>query len=162
MAREDLYKLLEVDPKARIEVIEAAYRAMTQASHPDKPTNEGDLQQRLNDAMDTMRDGNERAKYDRQLNRDKKKPSFSERIPEKKLLFYEFIKDLRAIRKLQRQGHVLADGTPFSEAMALAALEVRFEDFSKDFVLGGTNRQIEIKNPDLPFFYDILDPYEAR
>jgi hypothetical protein len=64
MANEDLYKLLEVNPKARIEVIEAAYRVMSQASHPDKPTNKGDLQQRLNDAMKIMRDDNERAKYD--------------------------------------------------------------------------------------------------
>ena len=69
MANEDIYKLLEVDPKARIEVIEAAFRVMSKASHPDKPTNKGDLQlqQRLNDGMRTLRDPKEKSKLDRDI-----------------------------------------------------------------------------------------------
>jgi len=157
MANEDLYKLLEVDPEARIEVIEAAYRAISQASRPDKPANKDNLQQRLNEGMQILRDPQKRSQYDRQLNRDNKGRLYS------KVLFYEVIDDLRGLRDLGRQGFELADGTKFNESMALEAIDLRFAQFSEEFVIGhpipvGRMKRLRRLRPDSdkPFNIEIL------
>ena len=143
MANEELYKLFEVDPDARIEVIEAAFRALSQAYHPDKPANEGNLQQRLNDGMEILRDPKKRSQY----NRDNKELSDLKKCNAvlKKLinesvrdlrgclrLWAEYQKDVRGITTLRKQGYVLADGTPFSEEMAEKAIAGRYRKYKED------------------------------
>jgi curved DNA-binding protein CbpA len=153
MANEDLFKLFEVDPDARMEVIEAAYRALSQAYHPDKPGNEGNLQQRLNDGIEILRDPKKRRQAIRdnkersQLNRDNKELSdlkkcnavlkklFNESLKDLRgllRLWAEYQKDARAITMLWKQGHGLANGTVFSEEMADRAMEVRYADYKED------------------------------
>ena len=153
MANEELYKLFEVDPDARIEVIEAAFRALSQAYHPDKPANEGNLQQRLNDGIEILRDPKKRSQYNRdnkessQQNRDNKELSDLKKCNAvlKKLinesvrdlrgclrLWAEYQKDVRGITTLRKQGYVLADGTPFSEEMAEKAIAGRYRKYKED------------------------------
>ena len=63
-------------------------------------------------------------------------------------LWAEYQKDLRAITKLWQQGHVLADGTVFTEKMADAAIVVRYEEYQANMAKyappkkerGGTSR----------------------
>ena len=50
-------------------------------------------------------------------------------------LWAEYQKDLRAITKLWKRGHVLADGTIFSEEMADRAIVVRYEDYQRDLAM---------------------------
>lgn len=60
---DDFYKLLEVDRRARPEVVRAAYRALSSIYHPDKG---GDTEAaaRLNEAYATLSDPKKRASYD--------------------------------------------------------------------------------------------------
>lgn len=64
----DPYEILQVSPRAEIEVIEAAYRRLARKYHPD--TNRSpDATARMKDinwAYDILRDPLERARYDRQ------------------------------------------------------------------------------------------------
>lgn len=60
---DDFYKLLEVDRRARAEVIRAAYRALSIIYHPDKG-GDGRKAARLNEAYATLSDPKKRASYD--------------------------------------------------------------------------------------------------
>ena len=40
-AKKNLYEVLEVSPRARVEVIEAAYRTLAKVYHPDRTGNDG-------------------------------------------------------------------------------------------------------------------------
>jgi curved DNA-binding protein CbpA len=64
--RENLYRVLQVDPAASSLVIQAAYRVLARIFHPDL---EGDDEQmkRLNHAWAVLGDPRRRAEYDRQL-----------------------------------------------------------------------------------------------
>jgi len=63
-------------------------------------------------------------------------------------LWSEYQKDARAITTLWKQGHALADGTPFTEDMADAAIATRYLKYKEDLALyapakkerGGTAR----------------------
>lgn len=64
---QDYYKVLQVDPNAEPEVIEAAYRRLARKYHPDV-NQSADAQARMkdiNDAYDTLHDPMKRAEYDR-------------------------------------------------------------------------------------------------
>lgn len=63
--REDLYRILQVDPAANPLVIQAAYRVLARIFHPDV---EGDDEQmkRINHAGSVLGDPRSRAEYDRQ------------------------------------------------------------------------------------------------
>ncbi len=62
----DLYDLLEVSPRASQDVIQAAYRALARAYHPDlNATSDADSRIRqLNDAYGVLSDPLSRARYD--------------------------------------------------------------------------------------------------
>lgn len=65
---EDLYKILQVDPKADPDVIRAAYRALAHKFHPDlnHDASAVDAMKRLNGAYEVLRDVRRRAAYDGQ------------------------------------------------------------------------------------------------
>ncbi len=60
----DLYSILQVSPRAKREVIEAAFKALIQLNHPDKGGNEV-VAGLLNDAHKILGNPDERAKYDK-------------------------------------------------------------------------------------------------
>lgn len=63
----DPYEILQVSPKAEIEVIEAAYRRLARKYHPDTSSS-ADATQRMQDlnwAYELLKDPLERARYDR-------------------------------------------------------------------------------------------------
>ncbi|MCH9038928.1 MAG: J domain-containing protein [Chloroflexi bacterium] len=63
---EDLYKVLQVDPRAGPEVVRAAYRVLAQKYHPDlNPSpNAADAMKRLNNAYEVLGDPRCRSEYD--------------------------------------------------------------------------------------------------
>ena len=65
---DDHYKVLQVDPTADSETIEAAYRALAKKHHPDRnPSPDATRKtQRLNRARDVLLDPRRRAAYDRE------------------------------------------------------------------------------------------------
>src|SRR3954454_22199077 len=62
----DLYELLQVSPRAKLEVIQAAYRVLARSYHPDVSSDPDALQRmrQLNAAYDVLTDPNRRAEYD--------------------------------------------------------------------------------------------------
>lgn len=62
----DAYKILQVDPSALPEVVEAAYRALARLRHPDRSKLSGasDAMTELNWAYSTLRDPERRIQYD--------------------------------------------------------------------------------------------------
>jgi serine/threonine protein kinase len=66
---DDFYELLEVSPRARREVIDAAHKALLQIYHPDR-TGDDRVAKSLGEAHQTLSDGKARKKYDRERNRD--------------------------------------------------------------------------------------------
>ena len=64
--RRDLYAILQVDPYAEAEVIQAAYRRLAAKYHPDVNRSPDAVQrmQELNAAYDTLSDPAKRAAYD--------------------------------------------------------------------------------------------------
>lgn len=64
-----LYEILQVDPRAEPEVLEAAFRRLARKYHPDiSGTTEGDRRMReLNAAYEVLRDPRRREQYDRAL-----------------------------------------------------------------------------------------------
>ena len=72
MLEEDLYKILQVDPEADLEVIEAAYKVLAGRLHPEKDVS-GIHEVRfaeLNRAIATLRDPAARRAYDEQRRAD--------------------------------------------------------------------------------------------
>lgn len=66
----DYYKVLQVDPSAEPEVIEASYRALSKKYHPDRnghPAASGRMAQ-INMAYDVLRDASKRRDYDQLRN----------------------------------------------------------------------------------------------
>ena len=61
----DYYKVLQVDPEAELEVIEAAYRALSKKYHPDinRAADSMDRMARINSAYDTLSDASKRRDY---------------------------------------------------------------------------------------------------
>lgn len=62
----DLYRLLEVDPRARPGVIHAAYRALQKEFHPDLGGDESTAR-RINAAWEVLKDPEKRAQYDKEF-----------------------------------------------------------------------------------------------
>lgn len=60
----DFYALLEVSPRASAEVINAAFRVIMRARHPDAGASDGKTVRMLNEAHDTLCDVQRRAAYD--------------------------------------------------------------------------------------------------
>lgn len=62
----DAYKILQIDPSALPEVVEAAYRALARLRHPDLSdmSDASDAMTELNWAYDTLRDPERRIQYD--------------------------------------------------------------------------------------------------
>ncbi|HLX33778.1 MAG TPA: J domain-containing protein [Candidatus Limnocylindrales bacterium] len=58
----DFYKVLQVDPEADPDVVQAAYRVLARKLHPDLTGDESGMK-RLNSAWDTLRDPKRRAAY---------------------------------------------------------------------------------------------------
>jgi DnaJ-class molecular chaperone len=61
----DFYKILQVDPEADPEVVQAAYRVLARKLHPDLTGDESGMK-RLNTAWDALRDPTRRAAFDAQ------------------------------------------------------------------------------------------------
>jgi len=61
----DFYNILEVSPKARAEVIQAAYRTLMQIYHPDKNKADERVARNLNEAKQTLLDSKKREEYDK-------------------------------------------------------------------------------------------------
>lgn len=75
---DDLYRRLEVDPLARPAVIDAAYRALAKALHPDVTGRDTTREMAaINAAYDVLRDPAERARYDRTRKPPMDEPSYS-------------------------------------------------------------------------------------
>jgi DnaJ-class molecular chaperone len=68
----DYYRLLQVDPSADQEIVEAAYRRLARKYHPDLNAGDdaGAVMRQLNEAYAVLRDPTRRAAYDRE--RDKR------------------------------------------------------------------------------------------
>ena len=62
----DHYAILQVDPRAELGVIRAAYRALARRHHPDVDGGSHDRMTALNNAWAVLRDPVARAAYDRQ------------------------------------------------------------------------------------------------
>ena len=65
----DPYRVLQVDPTADQEIIQAAYRALARRFHPDVAEDQEAAAQRMaiiNSAFDLIRDPQRRAEYDRE------------------------------------------------------------------------------------------------
>ena len=62
----DAYKVLQIDPSALPEVVEAAFRALARLRHPDLSdmSDASDAMTELNWAYDTLRDPERRIQYD--------------------------------------------------------------------------------------------------
>jgi curved DNA-binding protein CbpA len=60
----DHYRLLQVDPAADLEVIQAAYRVLARRYHPDHSGSD-EMMKRLNAAWEVLGDAQSRADYDR-------------------------------------------------------------------------------------------------
>ena len=60
---DNYYDILEVSPRARPEVIEAAYRTLMKSYHPDKG-NDGRVALELNEAKEVLLDQKRRKEYD--------------------------------------------------------------------------------------------------
>jgi curved DNA-binding protein CbpA len=60
----DFYRVLQVDPAADPDVIQAAYRVLARKFHPDLVGSDEGMKT-LNAAWDTLRDADRRARYDR-------------------------------------------------------------------------------------------------
>lgn len=60
----DHYRLLQVDPAADLEVIQAAYRVLARRHHPDLSGSD-ETMKRLNAAWEVLGDAQRRAEYDR-------------------------------------------------------------------------------------------------
>lgn len=58
------YDILEVSPRARVEVIKAAYKALMKNYHPDNTDGDLRVTQQLNDAKAILLDPDKRAEYD--------------------------------------------------------------------------------------------------
>lgn len=65
-APKDYYHTLQIDPDAEQEVVEVAYRRLARKYHPDNnPSRDAHQRmQEINEAYETLRDANRRAKYD--------------------------------------------------------------------------------------------------
>src|SRR5579875_2834106 len=65
---DDLYETLQVSPRADIDVIEAAYRALARRYHPDRDPSPGATARmaRINHAWDVLSQPESRAAYDRE------------------------------------------------------------------------------------------------
>ena len=71
----DYYRILEVDPAASKEVIEKAFKALSQKKHPDKvPTEDKQDAERawleIRDAYEVLKDDDKRAVYDASRKRE--------------------------------------------------------------------------------------------
>lgn len=66
--KQNLYEILEVSPKARTSIIQAAYRTLMQEYHPDKSNGDEKIAKELNNAKEILLDDNKRAKYDNKRN----------------------------------------------------------------------------------------------
>jgi serine/threonine protein kinase len=62
----NFYELLEISPRARREVVDAAYKALAQVYHPDR-TGDDRVSKNLGEAYATLKDEKARRKYDRDL-----------------------------------------------------------------------------------------------
>ena len=84
MADDDFYKLLQVDPDAEPEVIEAAFRRLARKYHPDvNPAPEAPAHmQRLTGAYEVLRDSQLRAAYDRERGAARPLPPRSSKVDE--------------------------------------------------------------------------------
>jgi len=61
------YELLQVQPEASTEVIEASWRALMKKFHPDKHKGNAEVAKKLNQAHDVLSDPKKRAEYDLQM-----------------------------------------------------------------------------------------------
>lgn len=65
----DLYSILEVNPRARTEVIEASYKALMREFHPDTgASHDGRRARELNEAHEILTDSLKRSDYDKSRN----------------------------------------------------------------------------------------------
>lgn len=78
MTPKNLYQVLQVDPSASPEVIEAAYRRLAKKYHPDVSADPDAvrLMQDINEAFRVLRDPTERERYDNTLRSTQDRPSY--------------------------------------------------------------------------------------
>lgn len=69
MASPNFYKTLQVDPEAELEVIKAAYRALSRKYHPDGSHPSAERMKQLNDAYAILKDPKARARFNDELAR---------------------------------------------------------------------------------------------
>jgi serine/threonine protein kinase len=65
-----LYQLLNVDPRASTDVVQAAFKALAAKYHPDRPTGDAKLFAEMSAARDILVDSGKRRDYDRTLRKD--------------------------------------------------------------------------------------------
>ena len=82
-APRDAYAILQIDPLAVPEVVDAAFRALARLRHPDRlPGSDGRAMAELNDAYAVLRDPARRATYDRERLPKAPVPAFlRDRVP---------------------------------------------------------------------------------
>lgn len=75
----DLYKILEVDRKASIDVIEKAYKVLAKKYHPDLQSTQESKKvaeekiKKINEAYEILKDNEKRKKYDLELEQEEKR-----------------------------------------------------------------------------------------
>ncbi|MGC8633520.1 MAG: J domain-containing protein [Candidatus Limnocylindrales bacterium] len=78
----DHYAVLQVDPRADGDVIQAAYRTLARKYHPDVPGGSHERMLAINDAWTVLRNPDTRAEYDRTRGRGAEAPPAPARPPE--------------------------------------------------------------------------------
>jgi curved DNA-binding protein CbpA len=78
----DHYAVLQVDPQADADVIQAAYRTLARKYHPDVPGGSHERMLAINDAWTVLRNPETRAAYDRARGRVAEAPPAPSRPPE--------------------------------------------------------------------------------
>ena len=61
----DFYKVLQIDPEAEAEVVQAAFRSLARKYHPDVVGGSEERMVSINHAWSVLGDPDERAQYDR-------------------------------------------------------------------------------------------------
>ncbi len=113
----DFYKVLQVDPSAEPEVIQAAYRRLAQKYHPDAhgPAASEARMKSINLAYEVLGDLQKRAVYDRQQAQSKEQKAKNDSAPSADPFEEQIIRLIRqqsvatAQRSIPRQVNTIAD-----------------------------------------------------
>ncbi len=143
MPDKNYYKILQIDPSAEPEVVQAAYRRLAQKYHPDTNVAPDAIRrmQELNEAYEVLSDPVKRAVFDRQYTNQDGQPAEDRRRAE-----YEHQQTARAAEQRQRQEAAqLSAGQRSRSNLRLTLTPGVTMDFVKvpagTFIMGSNDRE---------------------